>query len=324
MYARHVAYGLDLHCPFPLPGMPETAGENGMLPRLDLRMIDASGLEEAWSGSGSAPDWIGQLGDGCTLSAQRGVEGDWLFSYGDRARFRLDRSGGLLECSPTRLDMHWQRVLLSRVLPNVATMRGYEALHAGVVESSVGAVAIAAPSGTGKTTLALELLRRGWALFADDVLTLGPGERAGETHAHPGTPHMNLDDATPSELVQEIGASTLGMLAGERWITAREHARHPRTVCMIVLLERRPGLPLRAETLAASPLALAPYMLGLAHGSERERTRFTCYSDLMGSARLTRLTADPSASPSQLADLVEEQLAVAPQPPTRAAIGGTP
>jgi hypothetical protein len=304
MHTSHVAYGLDLRCSFPLPGMPAAAADG--LPRLALELLPPAELEDAWSGPEGSPAWTGRLGDGCELKIERGVGGDVLFTYGDRARFRLDASRERLDCAPLRSGLHWQQALLGRVLPNVAIMRGYEALHASAVDSPEGVVAVAAPSGMGKTTLALELLGRGWQLFADDVLTLGEGPAG--VWAHPGTPHMNVPEGpSASFAAQELGA-TLGVLADECWIAVAETAPRPRPVRMVCLLERGPGLRLEGRELPSSPLPLAPYMLGLAGDTERKRRRFIRYADLMGDATLMRLTCETTGRPADLADLIEQAL----------------
>jgi hypothetical protein len=181
-------------------------------------------------------------------------------------------------------------------------MRGYEALHASAIVSPWGALAIAAPTGMGKTTLALELMRRGWPLLSDDVLALAPMPEG--VLAYPGTPHMNVSSASKHAVCDDIG-STLAVLAGEHWVAAHETAQEPRTVRAVCLFERSPGLPLDLQVLSGNPLPLTPYILGLPGDVERERSRFELYADLMGSATLLRLTGDSTASPERLADLVE-------------------
>ncbi len=336
MRTRHIAYGLDLDATFPLAGMPDAAPEDQRpaicerLPSLALELREPNELDGTWSGADGPPAWTGRLGDGCTLAIERGVADDVLLTYGDldgdHARFRLDAARELLECAPVRAGLHWQRVLLGRVLPNVALMRDYEALHASAVDSPAGVLAIAAPSGTGKTTLALELIRRGWALFADDVVVLGE-RSAGEVRAHRGTPHMNVDEhslgatagSDDATATRPIGA-TLGTLAGERWIAVDTDAPGSRPVRMVCLLERSPELALEARVLPTSPLPLVPYMLGLPDEVARERRRFACYADLMGSATLVGLTCGAGDRPADVADLLESALADAPQ---LATIGGT-
>lgn len=307
MPARYVAYGLDLRCSFALPGM--RAGVAQELPTVALELVSAAELERSWSGASGRFSWTGTLGEEISLRIEAGRHGELRFSYGERARFLLHPSRELLECAPLCDGPHWQQTLLGRVLPDVALARGYEALHASAVESPTGVLAIAAPSGMGKTTLARELLHRGWPLVADDVLVLGTGPAPGSVVGHPGTPHMNVSAvAQPAPAVPQP-LTTLGTLAGERWVAVENTARAPRPVRMICLLERAPGLPLRARALAPNPLALAPYMLGLDDDAERERRRFVLFAELIETASLVRLTGDLHATPAALADAVERALA---------------
>jgi hypothetical protein len=308
MPARHAAYGLDLHAAFPLIGM--RAESRGGLPRLALELLAPAELEQRFSGADGPPEWTGRLGDGRTLTIERGSRGDVLFTYGDRARFRLDASLERLECAPLHEGLHWHQALLGRVLPNVAIMRGYEALHASAVDSPEGVVVIAAPSGTGKTTLALELLGRGWPLVADDVLALGEGPEG--ALAHPGTPHMNVAKEPPGTIDVEMLGATLGTLAGERWIAAHTTATVPRAVRLVCLLQRGPDLALESQILPSNPLPLAPYMLGLAGDAERERRRFARYADLASTATLMRLTCGDGDRPAELAEQIEQVLAEQP------------
>ncbi len=324
MDVRYVVYGLDLRCSFPLPGMRAASADRPAapdsqdLPALAVELVEPADLEGAWSGCVGQPVWTGRLGDGCTLSLQRGARDDLLFSYGERACFRLDATRARLECAPQRPGLDWQQVLLGRVLPNVAILRGYEALHASAVSSPAGVVAILAPSGTGKTTLALELLRRGWSLFADDVLVLGEDREPRQVRAYPGTPHMNVAASSPVTPTGELGA-TLGILAGERWVAVERLAPTTAPVRVICMLERGPGLPLAARELPASPLPLAPYMLGLEDSAERERRRFARYADLMGDATLVQLTCGSDDHPGKLAEEIERLVSERPA----LSLGGT-
>jgi hypothetical protein len=347
---RYAAHGLDLHASFALPGMPEATPPPDMLeattdrgllgagldqglpdadpraraaaidplPALALELVTPAELDAAWSGSREPPQWRGRQGDGLDLAIERGAGGDRRFSYGahapasdDRARFRLHRGMARIDCAPTGPGLGWQRVLLAKVLPAVSVMRGYEALHAAAVDSPQGVVAIMAPSGMGKSTLASELLRRGWPLFADDQLTLDCVD--GAVRAHPGTPHMNLAARLPDTLDPETLGATLGMVAGERWLAAYATTSEPRPVRMLCLLERGRGLPLQASILPASPLPLAPYVLGLETNAERLGRRFRLYADLIESAALVSLTADLEHPPGALADLLEATLARRPE-----------
>jgi hypothetical protein len=320
MTTRYVAFGLDLRASFPLPGMVSDEAEE--LPSLELGLTTPEELETAWSGSDGPPQWRGRLGDGLDLSLEQGTAGDLRFSYGDRApcdddraRFRLHRGMRRLDCAPRIQSLDWQRALIGKVLPTISVMRGYEALHAAAVDSPQGTVAIMAPSGSGKSTLATELLVRGWPLFADDVLILEQTDDA--VRAHPGAPHMNLEQSLPNEIEPQTLGTTLAILADERWLAVDTTTKRPRPMRMLCLLERSRGLPLEIHTLTSNPLPLAPYMLGLSSDPERHRSRFRLYADLTESATLVRLTAGLEHRPEELADLIEQALTLQP-----AAAGG--
>lgn len=311
MEMLYVAYGLGLASSFPLPGMRALPHSGDGFPSLELRLLNGAELEDAWSGTTEPPVWRGRQGDGRELVIERGKAGDLLFSYGDLARFRLNQDMRQLDCAPRDRGLDWQRVLISKVIPSISVMRGYEALHAAAVDSPDGVIAIMAPSGWGKSTLALELLRRGWPLFADDVLTLSAVD--GVVSAHPGTSHMNLAYDHPATIDSQTLGETLGVLDGERWLVAEGAARQSRPVSTLCLLERAPGLSLEIQILQSSPLLLAPYMLGLSSDLRRERNRFDLYADLTAAARVVRLTAGLEHRPDQLADILQQSRVRKPQ-----------
>jgi hypothetical protein len=304
MQTAYAAYGLQLLSTFPLAGMDPARADG--LPSLSLDLRSEEQLTATWSAMDRPPVWRGRLGDGLDLTIERGAAEDLLFSYGDRARFHLDASMQSLACVPRHEGLDWQRTLLSKVIASVSVMRGYEALHASAIDSSQGVVAILAPSGAGKTTLALELMRRGWPLFADDSLTLA--HEPGGVRAYPGTPHMNVAEGQMTAMASWDIGSSLGVMAGECWIVARATVREARSVRMICLLTREAGRKLEAQFIAPNPLHLAPYMLGLRGDLERERSRFALYAELMSSTTLMALDCGEDDEPSDAADLLERAL----------------
>jgi hypothetical protein len=296
----YIAYGLALRSSFSLPGMTRRSLD-GAPPSIELVLETPAELEAAWSGAVGRSPWRGQLGDGQVLRIEWGLDGDLRFAYGDRACFRLSPTRERLGCAPRDVaGFDWQRVLVNRILPNVSIAHGNEALHACAVETELGIVAIAAPSGTGKSTLAAELMRRGWPLFADDVLVLS--QAGGAVEAQAATPHMNISAGAgdPGDL-----GETLADLAGESWLAVRGAGSGSRELAAVVVLERGPGLAVAAGPLRHSPLALAPYMLGLPDDEGRHATRFTLYADLAESIPLIGLRGGPEDRPATLADALE-------------------
>jgi hypothetical protein len=294
------AFGLNLRGAWSLPGLP---GALPGLPELKLQVVGGEELEAAWSGAATAGSWRGTLRDGAELTIRWGRAGDLLFGYGkDEVRYLLDPSAERLLCAPTEPgSLPWQRVLLSRVLPVVAIARGYEALHAAAVQTSLGVVAVAGASGAGKSTLAAELVRRGHRLVGDDVLVIGRGS-AGVV-AYAGGVHLSLE---PGGL-EGLGAKVLGELGGKVWAVTGEPASEPAPVVAIVLLERDEG-PIEAQELPSSPLTLAPFMLGLPDEEGRDGTRFALYADLVETGRLLRLSGNASAPVGEFADALERAL----------------
>jgi len=302
MNEGYVAYGLSLRSSFPLPGMAREHLKGP--PSLDLALETPAQLEAAWSGPAGQSPWRGQLGDGQVLTIEWGIDGDLRFGYGDRACFRLGPAGDRLGCAPRNVTcLDWQRVLVNRVLPNVSIAHGNEALHACAVETGRGVVAIAAPSGTGKSTLAGELMRRGQPLFADDVLILS--RASGVVEALAATPHMNI--SADAGDCGDLG-ETLAEIAGESWLAVQAPSSGGRKLAAVVIFERGPGLALEAKPLPPSPLALAPYMLGLPDDEGRDASRFALYADLAESAGLIALTGGPGDRPAALADALEAVL----------------
>jgi hypothetical protein len=312
MSAVCAAHGLRLEASFPLPGMSgvPACAEPGLLPSLAIDRVGGSELDALWSGPVAAPDWVGHLGDGQELRLERGSAGDRLFSYGEQARFHLDPGETRLCCAPVRAGLDWQRALLTKVIPTVSVLRGYEALHAAALDTPAGAVALLAPSGTGKTTLALELLAHGCELLCDDVLTLAEGPEG--VVAHPATGHMNLDPASARRASWDGLVVSRGMLGGEAWVSARRVAGDARRLNAVFVLARRPSALPRLRTLDPSPLHLVPYMLGVRADDARRRERFSQYASLAAQAALFELSFGLEDSPAALARTILSALDRAP------------
>jgi HPr Serine kinase C-terminal domain len=297
--AHQSAFGLNLLGVLDLPGLP---GPATGLPELELQVVEDAELEGAWSGAATPGSWRGTLRDGAELTIRWGHDGDLRFGYGDNCRYLLDADAERLLCAPVdRGSLAWQRVLLSRVLPVVAIARGYEALHAAAVQTPAGAVAIVGVSGAGKSTLAAELVRRGHPLVGDDVLVVGRDEEG--VLVFPGGAYLSLEPGAETA----VGVEVLGEFGGKFWAVAAESASEPAPVAAVVLLERGEG-PVEVQELSASPLTLAPFMLGLPDEVGRDGDRFALYADLVEAGRLLRLGGAVEAPVAEFADVLEAAL----------------
>jgi hypothetical protein len=297
MPERYSLLGLDLRVDFTLPGLAPALPHG--YPEVEVRLVSATRLEEGLSEVSAPGRWRGLLGDGEAFEIERGWDGDLVFAYGSRARFHLSADGRTLSCCPVEVaDLGWRRALVTKVLPNVAIANGYEALHAAAVAGEGGAILVLAASGGGKSSLALELVRRGHRFFADDVVVLG--RRDGRVEAHPAGPFVNLPPrgapgASPTYSLLDAGPL-------KHWVAIDGAATEPCPVRALALLARGRTGVLGAWSMGASPLPLAPFMLGLPDDDGRDAERFALYSDLVESTRLIRLTGGAGNGPGDLAE----------------------
>jgi len=309
------AFGLSLRSDAPPPGAWQ-ARPLREEPELRLLSVTPQAIQESWSGF-EAVGWAGEI-DGAPFVVERGAEGDHRFVHGappdpsgvpsaqTRAVHHLRADASVLRCAPSDpADPSWWRVVLDSALFTVALLRGYEALHAGAIATPDGAIAIAAATGGGKSTLLAELLGRGLALMADDVLVLEP-RGAQAPLAHPAPPLMTVpadgirarDDAHPRATILSIG--------DERWIAVPVHPE-PLPLKALVVLDRRPesqgagALP-SLERIESQLGPLLDSLLRFPRLPERERARFELASTIASSVELWRLSANLDTPPSVLAD----------------------
>jgi hypothetical protein len=311
------AFGLSLRFETPPPGAWEARPfREPNLPSLQISSVTAQAVERSWSGLQEI-GWEGVI-DGAPFVVERGVEGDHRFvhgahpeesgAYSDKTRgvHHLSADASVLQCAPSDpADPSWWRVVLDSVLFTVALLQGYEALHAGALATPDGAIAITAGTGGGKSTLLSELLQRGLALMADDVLVLE--SRGTEPPlAHPAAPLMTVPATRIPTLRQESPAETISSLEQERWIAVPVHPE-PVPLKALVVLDRRPGLQLSGlnTTLEKIEDPLAPLMgslMNFPRSPMRQRTRFELASVLASKITLWRLTADLNTPPDVLAE----------------------
>ena len=294
----HRAFGLDFACAFHLPGIPAVDVASAAL---EVDLAGPAAVKAAWSGPAAKPAVAELVQDGLPYRAERGAAGDHRFSYGDRAAFHLSADGRRLLCAPVDADApEWRRVLLDSVLATASLLRGYEALHAAAVLGPDGAVALMGRTGGGKTTLAAELLRRGYPLFCDDVLALSRDSAGGRILAHPAPPVMNLPAGAPAPPGQVLAA-----IGGETWVAVDRAASEPAPVAAVCLIDRRPGARPAVVPGPASPLDLLVHGLRSGNAPDRRQSRFELLSDLAGQTPAYVLEADVRTTAAEMTDLLE-------------------
>jgi hypothetical protein len=231
---------------------------------------------------------------------ERGADGDHLIRYGERASFWLSAAADSICCAPARPeDPAWQRFLLDTVLFVTSLLRGFQALHAGAVERDGEAVAFAATTGGGKTSIVAELVERGHPLFCDDILTLERGPNG--LRAHPGPPLMNLPLARRGS---GFGRQ-LADFGDEDWVAVSNASTQPVKPGPLFLIERDSRWAgVEVAPLEANPMHLVPHALGLERGPSQRRERFSVLADFADDAPLFRLRAGLDQPPPAIADSV--------------------
>jgi hypothetical protein len=278
----------------PLPGVPERLLPDGPPVRVELAPVDE--LEAAWTGPQTPPQVAHASVDGARWEAARGREGDLRMDHA-LARFHLDRTATRLLCAPADRDNPgWRRLLLDTALVTASLVRGHDALHAGTVVLDGRALAVVGASGAGKTTLTLELLRRGARFLADDVTALKAGRE--DVVALPGPAVANFPATDP---VSDL-ADPLHRFADEWWVRVREPHLAPAPVRVVVVLEREPAPMTRLRDTGPT---LLQHALQSGTTAERRAARFELLACLSQQVEVIRLGVDRSRP---VGELVEELL----------------
>jgi hypothetical protein len=176
MNYTYTLYGLTLTVPFPCPmlvqapdtAVPDITVVEGPVPRtLDTPIVE---------------DRIWQAAPGLFLLRGGPKGGRFLVENGQQIT---------LQRNPAAVDERLCAHFLATVIVALMRQRGQLVLHANVVMTPRGAVAISGESGAGKSTAVAALVSRGCRMVTDDVTVLQLGDN-GQLLVLPGIPKMNL------------------------------------------------------------------------------------------------------------------------------------
>lgn len=155
-------------------GPPAAADAPGWAP-VEVRLPD--GLSLHWASRGSAWRWGGpESGAVARFDTEGARIGVWgaAVDGGAPAAARADAGDGA-SGGPASPPPGW-RVALYVAFCEALRASGLLPLHAAVVVRGGKATALAAPSGTGKTTTLVRLLSQGWRPLAEDLSWLDPAD----------------------------------------------------------------------------------------------------------------------------------------------------
>jgi len=202
------AFGLELRGRFRAPGLADPridAAENDLqasavadgdaaparVPVVHVRVVGEQAPTD-WCGPESRRLLHWRFDDGrAVMSIDHHPDfGHRLFAIG-QGEYVVSGDGSSVSCAPRGAeDWVWQRYLVGQVLPLAAVVNGYEVLHASAVAIHDAGVAFVADSGTGKTSLALNMVLRGARFLTDDVAAISV--RDDSVMVHPGPRLTNL------------------------------------------------------------------------------------------------------------------------------------
>lgn len=102
--------------------------------------------------------------------------------------------GSLIRSSlPSGAGDAWQRLFFAQALPLAAALNGLALFHASAVVANGYAYALVGSSGSGKTSIAAQLVAGGATILTDDVLALEPVDA--ELRAHAGPARISIESS---------------------------------------------------------------------------------------------------------------------------------
>ncbi len=209
---RSHAFGIAIDASFEAPGLPPGSAR---LPRTRLEIATDAELQSRWREDG-AEELLRESFSESRIGPDRTIERDQRGAFHLYARHfgraLISANGDHVLCAPPPVAAwRWQRFLVGRVLPWAALLRGREVMHASAVRIGDRALAVAAETGCGKTSLAARLVLRGAGFITDDVLALS--YRGEEILAHPGAAILALRPAE-REALEPAERRRLGRVLG--------------------------------------------------------------------------------------------------------------
>jgi hypothetical protein len=296
--AARAAYGLAIEGDVEIPGAGPAARLSG-----EVEVIAAAARPEG-ARERVFTQRDGQGGEAVTLD--RGAD-EYLMRIAGLASFAIARDGRRVACHPeAEVKWHWQRVLAGHALPMAAMLQGIEVLHASGVVLEGRAIAIAAASGGGKSSLSINLALRGASLLSDDAIAAEL--TSGEVLIHPG---IGASTLRPPEVrrLQELALlerlDVIGEHAGTLRVLLPRHGE-PVPLRAVYWPERMPDGELAISHLPPDPRRLLTSTINLVlREPERLQRHFAVATAIAGDVPLFRIAIPPGVGAAETAEAIE-------------------
>ena len=259
------AFGLEIDSGVDAPGLPPANGRTHG-PRTTLDVVDAERIDADWP-AGGADRVLEEDFGGRSARPDRTIDvhprAGWRLYARHFGLARVSPTGARIECAPPPVAAwRWQRFLVGRVLPWAAVLRGLEAFHASAVAIDGRAFAFVAPTGGGKTSVAVRLVAGGAGFITDDVLAL---DRQGDVmRAHPGA---GIASVRPAEkaLIDRALWRSLGRTLGHSGKSYLALPREDGPLPLAAIYYLRPGDEPRIAPVKPDPrmLLASTFVLGV-------------------------------------------------------------
>lgn len=238
-----VAFGLRLACNVPVAGpIPTPASDVDVevcLQRLGERQRE---FPAEWMLHYRCPD----LTSSGTPHLEVFRDGQsFHFFYSDGTRFQISAAGDQVRgwwTDETSLE-DCAAYLLGPIMGFVLRLHGVLPLHASAIAAEGNAIAMVAPRGTGKSTLAAAFAELGYPILGDDVIALRPSAAA--ITASPAFPGVRLCSDVVETFYGEPGALPIAVGWQKHYLDLRSEGYRfqadPLPVGAIFVLQRTSG-----------------------------------------------------------------------------------
>ena len=234
---RRYVYGLDVEADIPFEAAIAPNGRREA--PVTMERVGPEIVERRWSRTGAAsfvalPDERGRLGLGVDHHPESGYR---VYARGYGLHLVSADGRRILSAIPAGTGWRWQRLLFSQVLPIAAVLNGREVFHASAVAIGSRVFGFVAASGTGKSSVAAQLVAKGASFVTDDVLPLEVHDGQVRAHAGPGASSLYAHEF---ERLPHDGVHARARVLGvdEKVFLATEPIPHPLPLGGLYYLKR--------------------------------------------------------------------------------------